>query len=274
MTCGRLSTRRWRAGPSTNLVTYLVVAAHPDDPDFGVAGTAARLAQEGHAVHYLMCTSGDAGSEDPSVPPAELIRAREAEQQTAGRILGLSGVHFLRFPDGELQPSLELRKALVREMRRLKADVVFCQDPRSIVDDDSTYVNHPDHRAAGQAALDAAFPAAGNPSAFRDLLAEGLVAHKVREVWLYFTNAAHVNHWVDISATIEVKIQALEAHASQIGDWARSGGLRREMLKWAEDTAIKHSLGFKYAEGFQRIVLISETDRPSEAAAVATQSEA
>ncbi len=155
-----------------------MVAAHPDDPDFGVAGTAARLASEGNAVHYVMCTSGDAGSDDPGIMPAELVRIREAEQAAAGRILGLAGVWFLRYPDGELEPTLELRKALVREMRRLKADVVLCQDPRSIVDDDGTYLNHPDHRAAGQAALDAAFPAAGNPSAFRDLLAEGLQAHK------------------------------------------------------------------------------------------------
>src|SRR5947199_3192108 len=166
-------------GYPRSVLTYMVVAAHPDDPDFGVAGTAARLVREGHNVHYVMCTSGDAGSDDPTIPPADLIRVREAEQQAAAGILGLSGVHFLRFPDGELQPSLELRKALVREMRRLKADVVLCQDPRSIVYDDGTYLNHPDHRAAGQAALDAAFPAAGNPSAFRDLLAEGLEAHKV-----------------------------------------------------------------------------------------------
>jgi LmbE family N-acetylglucosaminyl deacetylase len=250
-----------------------VVAAHPDDPDFGVAGTAARLARDGHTVHYLMCTSGDAGSEDPTIPPDDLMRVREQEQQAAGTILGLSGVHFLRYPDGELEPSLELRKALVREMRRLKADIVMCQDPRSIVDDDGTYLNHPDHRAAGQAALDAVFPAAGNPSAFRDLLAEGFAAHKVREVWLYFTGGHNVNHFVDITETIEQKIAALEAHTSQIGEWASTGGLRREMLKWAEDTATKHQLEFKYAEGFQRIVLESDEDKPPEAVAVEAQAE-
>src|SRR5947207_15037653 len=215
----------------------MVVAAHPDDPDFGVAGTAARLASEGHAVHYVMCTSGDAGSDDPTISPSELVRIREAEQEAAGQILGLSGVWFLRYPDGELQPTLELRKALVRELRRLRADVVLWQDPRALIDEDGTYLNHPDHRAAGQAALDAAFPAAGNPSAFRDLLAEGLQPCKVREVWLYFTAGQHVNHWVDISATIEQKIAALAAHTSQIGDWASSGGLRADVLKWANDTA-------------------------------------
>ena len=247
--------------------TYLVVAAHPDDPDFGVAGTAAHLAKQGHAVHYLMCTSGDAGSDDASIPPAELIRIRESEQTAAGRILGLSGVHFLRFPDGELVASLELRKAIVRVMRQLKADVVMCQDPRPIVDDDGTYLNHPDHRAAGQATLDAAFPAAGNPSAFRDLLAEGLAAHKVREVWLFFGEKQHLNHWVDICDTIEQKIQALAAHASQIGEWANSGGMREEILKWAAETATRHNLAFQYTEGFQRIVLESDEIRPTEAQA-------
>ncbi len=224
-------------------------------------------------MHYVMCTSGDAGSEDPTILPAELVRLREAEQEAAGRILGLSGVWFLRYPDGELEPTLALRKALVREMRRLKADVVLCQDPRSIVDDDGTYLNHPDHRAAGQAALDAAFPAAGNPSAFRDLLAEGLAAHKVREVWLYFTGGQHVNHFVDISSTIDLKIAALEAHTSQIGEWAASGGLRREMLKWASETATKHKLEFAYAEAFQRIVLESDENKPVEAAAFEAQAE-
>ena len=255
------------------VAVYLVIAAHPDDPDFGVAGTVARLAREGHTVHYLMLTSGDAGSEDPTIPPSELIRIREDEQEEAGRILGLAGVEFLRYPDGELVPSLELRKAIVRVMRRLRVDVVLCQDPRSLVDDDSTYLNHPDHRAAGQVALDAAFPAAGNPSAFRDLLAEGLKAHKVQEVWLYFTAGQHLNHFVDITDTFEQKVQALAAHRSQLGDWATNRGLRREMEKWAEETAARHELSYKYAEAFQRIVLLSEQERPSEAAALETQSE-
>lgn len=254
------------------MTVYLVVAAHPDDPDFGVAGTAARLIREGHAVHYLMVTSGDAGSEDPTQSDEELIRLREAEQEASGRILGLTSVQFLRFPDGELVPSLELRKAIVRVMRQVQADVVLCQDPRSLVDDDARYLNHPDHRAAGQAALDAAFPAAGNPRAFRDLLFdEGLKAHKVKEVWLYFTGGQHVNHFVDISETFEQKVAALAAHESQIGDWARSGGLRKEITKWAEEAAARHNLGFKYAETFQRIVL--EGEGSPEAAALEVQAE-
>jgi LmbE family N-acetylglucosaminyl deacetylase len=161
----------------------------------------------------------------------------------------------------------------VRVMRRLKADIVICQDPRALTDDDGTYLNHPDHRAAGQAALDAVFPAAGNPRAFPDLLAEGLAPHKPREVWLYFTAGAHTNHWVDISDTIDQKIAALEAHASQVGEWARSGGLRAEMLKWASDEATRRELPYRYTEGFQRVVLESEAEKPSEAAAVEAQAE-
>lgn len=253
------------------MAVYLVIAAHPDDPDFGVAGTAARLAKDGHEVHYLMLTSGDAGSEDPTISPLELMRVREAEQQAAGEILGLSSVEFLRYPDGELEPSMELRRAIVRVMRRLGVDVVVCQDPRVLVDDDNTYLNHPDHRAAGQAALDAAFPAAGNPSAFRDLLADGLNAHKVQEVWLYFTGGQHVNHFVDITETMEQKIAALSAHVSQIGDWARTGALRAEMIKWATDTATRHNLPYQYAEGFQRIVLVSEQERGADVAAAEVQ---
>jgi LmbE family N-acetylglucosaminyl deacetylase len=168
---------------------------------------------------------------------------------------------------------LALRKAIVREMRRLRADVVLCQDPRSLVDDDSTYLNHPDHRAAGQAALDAAFPAAGNPSAFRELLAEGLPAHKVREVWLYFTGGQQVNRWIDITETMEQKLQALEAHVSQLGGWMKDGGLRRDMLKWAEEGAARHKLEFKYAEGFQRIVLEGEAEKGAEAAAIEAQTD-
>ncbi len=248
------------------MTTYVVVAAHPDDADFGVAGSAAALSRQGHEVHYVLCTSGDAGSDDPRPSPVELARVREREQTEAGRILGLRGVHFLRQRDGELEPSLTLRRLLVRELRRLRADVVWCQDPRLLLSDDGTYLNHPDHRAAGQAALDAAWPAAGNPSVYRDLAVEGFPAHPVREIWLYFTAGDQANHWVDITATLQLKIDALAAHTSQIGEWAASGALAREMEKWARDEAQHHALPYAFAEGFQRIVLHREEAPPPEAA--------
>jgi LmbE family N-acetylglucosaminyl deacetylase len=242
------------------VTTYVAVAAHPDDADFGVAGSAAALARQGHAVHYLVCSSGDAGSDDPRPTAIDLARTREREQTEAGRILGLRGVHFLRQPDGELEPSLALRRLLVRELRRLQADVVWCQDPRLLLSEDGTYLNHPDHRAAGQAALDAAWPATGNPSAYRDLAVEGFPAHPVREIWLYFTTGDQANHWVDITDTLRLKIEALSAHTSQIGEWAASGDLAREMEKWATEEARRHALPYAYAEGFQRIVLRRDDD--------------
>jgi len=256
------------------MATYLVVVAHPDDADFGVAGSAAALARDGHQVHYLLCTSGDAGSEDASQSPTELAHLREVEQDAAARILGVAATHYLRFADGELEPTLALRQAIVRVIRQVQADVVLCQDPRMLISEDGTYVNHPDHRAAGQAALDAAFPAAGNPAAFRGLALEGLAPHKVREVWLFFTEAQRANHWVDITGTVDLKIKALAAHVSQIGEWAANGGLEREMLKWAQEQATKHNLPYRCAEGFQRVVLESEaeTEGGPEAAAVEAQS--
>ena len=128
------------------------------------------------------------------------------------------------------------------------------------------YLNHPDHRAAGDACLDAVYPSARDPHVFPELLIDNFLPHKVREVWLYFSASQHVNHWVDISDTIEQKIQALAAHVSQIGEWARSGGLRREILKWASETATQHNLGYEYTEGFQRIVLVRDEEH-SEASA-------
>ena len=260
------------AGATTRR-TYLVVAAHPDDADFGVSGTVAKLAREGHAVHYLVCTSGDAGTEDAELPGDDLARLREEEQDAAGRILGLAGTHYLRHPDGELVPDLALRKAIVRVIRQVKADVVICQDPRMLVNEESTYLNHPDHRAAGQAAVDAAFPGPGNPGAYRDLAAEGLKAHPVREVWLFFTDSQRANHWIDITDTFELKIQALEAHASQIGDWARSGKMREQITKWATEEAQRRQLGYQYVEGYQRIVIVREEEETPEAAAVEAQAE-
>lgn len=253
--------------------TFLVVAAHPDDADFGVAGSAARLAHDGHAVHYLILTNGDAGDDDLRMPPEELVRVRQDEQDAAGRLLGLAGTHYLGFPDGELEPTLALRKAIVRVIRKVKADVVLTLDPRTLISDGGRYLNHPDHRASGTATLDAVFPAAGNPHAFRDLRGEGLEPHKVTEVWLYFTNAQHANFWMDITDTLEVKIQALETHASQVGDWAANGGLRREITRWAEEEARNRGLDFRFAEGFQRVILRSddEPERPTEAEALEHQ---
>ena len=164
------------------MTVYLVIAAHPDDPDFGVAGTAARLAREGHAVHYLMLTSGDAGSEDPMQSAEELIRVREAEQEGAGRILGLRACTSCAFRMASSSPRWSCARRSCGSMRRLQADIVLCQDPRALINEDGTYLNHPDHRAAGQAALDAAFPPPATRAHFATCSStKALKAHKSRK---------------------------------------------------------------------------------------------
>jgi len=252
--------------------TYLVVAAHPDDADFAISGSVARLTREGNTVHYLVLTSGDAGTEDTSISREELAALREAEQDAAGRVLGLSSTAYLRLPDGELEPSLAVRKEVVRHIRRVRADVVLCQDPRMLVSDDSVYVNHPDHRAAGQVAIDAAFPGAGNPGAYRDLTAAGFPSYKVTEIWLYMTNADRVNYWMDISQTFDQKMQALVEHESQIGPSVRTGEFRAMMEDWSRQSAERGKIEGTFAEGFQRIVLEQEK-RPTEAEAVEVRTE-
>jgi LmbE family N-acetylglucosaminyl deacetylase len=150
-----------------------VVVAHPDDAEFICAGTIARWVDEGHEVVYVLLTSGDKGSADPEMTPQKLAATREAEQREAARILGARDVIFMRYPDGELEPNLELRREIVRIIRRLKPDVVVCQDP-TVRWVDTQYINHPDHRAAGEATLAAVFPAARDRMNFPELLAEGL----------------------------------------------------------------------------------------------------
>ena len=163
--------------------TYMLVVAHPDDSEFSSAGTVARLKDAGKRVVLIQVTSGDKGSDDPEMTPQRLAATREAEQREAARILGASDVIFMRCPDGELEPNLELRREIVRIIRRLKPDVVVCQDP-TVRWVDTQYINHPDHRAAGEATLAAVFPAARDRMNFPELLAEGLEPHKVREIYL------------------------------------------------------------------------------------------
>ncbi len=225
-----------------------VVIAHPDDAEFGCAGSVGRWIQEGHTVVYVLLTSGDQGGEDPEVAGEALAATREAEQLAACEILGVSETVFLRLPDGSLTADLTTRKLMVRTLRRLKPDVVVCMDP-SFLWSDSGYINHPDHRAAGQVTLDAIFPGTGNPMAFPDLRAEGLPPHKVREV--YLGAAKDPNVWIDITATIDLKLRALRAHASQLRDWDPEEMMR----KWAKESAAQQPGIGEYAESFKHFKL-------------------
>lgn len=221
-----------------------VVMAHPDDAEFVCAGAVARWASEGHQVTYVLLTSGDKGSDDPAVTPEQLVATREAEQREACHRLGVEEVVFLRHPDAMLVPDLVLRRELVAVIRRLRPDVIVCQDP-TVRWVEQSYLNHPDHRAAGEATLDAVYPAARDRMTFPELLAEGLEPHKVREV--YLAGAKDPDVWIDITACMDVKLSALRAHASQLGDWDPD-----EMVRtWAREDGVRNPDGGEYAESFK-----------------------
>jgi LmbE family N-acetylglucosaminyl deacetylase len=193
----------------------MVIVAHPDDPEFFCGGTVARWVRDGIDVAYLILTNGNKGSSDPSLTPERLAEMRANEQERAAHILGVRTIAFLNEPDGELQPTLAVRRKVVREIRRWRPDMVVCPDPSAYYFD-TTYVNHPDHRAAGVVALEAVFPAARNRMYHPELLDEGFEPHAVHEI--YLTGTAQPNRWVDITETIENKLKAIGAHGSQIAD--------------------------------------------------------
>lgn len=229
----------------------MAIVAHPDDIEFSCSGTLARWAKAGARIYYVLCTSGDVGIAKPGMTKARAIEIREAEQRKAAEIAGASEVVFLREPDGMLQPTLELRKKLVREIRRLRPEVVITGDP-TVVLASSDYINHPDHRAAAIAALDAVFPAAGQPNLFEELEEEGITAHKVRKV--YVTSWEKGDLFVNISETIDLKIEALRAHVSQMNGWDPADMVR----EWGRDYAKGKEM--EYAEAFRVIQLVSDED--------------
>ena len=228
----------------------MIVAAHPDDIEFVVAGTVAKWRQAGTTVRYVLATSGDAGSHQPGMTHEKLARIREAEQRAAGRVVGVDGVLFLGYHDGEVEPTLALRRDLVREIRRFRPDTVVCFDPTMLFAG-SEYINHPDHRAVAQAALDAVAPAAAMPLVFGELRREGLEPHAVREVLV--TAGPDADVWIDITGTVELKIEALRQHASQFPDGRDPSEMIRE---WAAEAGAE--IGVPHAEGFRRFVLVRE----------------
>jgi LmbE family N-acetylglucosaminyl deacetylase len=194
----------------------LVILAHPDDPEFFCGAALARWARAGHEIHYFLLTCGDKGFNDPAAEKNLVCTTRQAEQQAAANIIGAKSVRFLGLDDGYLVPSLDLRREVVRVIRQVKPDILVTSDPTHLFAGDY-YINHPDHRYAGQVVLDAVFPAAGNPFFFPELMKdEGLQPHSPREVWVSLTGCPNVI--LDVTSTWEIKIQALLEHKSQIGD--------------------------------------------------------
>jgi LmbE family N-acetylglucosaminyl deacetylase len=243
---------------------FMVIVAHPDDADFGPAGTAARWIDAGSVGWLVCCTSGDAGGEDPDIDPLELAATREAEQQAAAAIVGYAGVSFLHQPDGALANDLALREHLVREIRTFRPDAVLATDPEVVFYRDGG-VNHTDHRAAGMAAVDAVYPAARNPMAFPWLAREGLALHVVRRLYLFWPNDANV--WVDVTATVGRKIDALRAHATQIREPDK---LEARIREWTAE--VGRPVGADAAESFRLVVIEDDEDEgPSLEAGEATE---
>lgn len=218
----------------------MVVVAHPDDAEFGCAGTIALKVKEGAHVTYVVCTDGDKGTPDPTLAPERLTQVRRGEQWCAAGVLGVQQVVFLGYPDGALEDSYGFRQDLVRLIRKHRPDIVFTMDPYR------HYQLHRDHRIVGLVTMDAIFPYSRDPLHHPELLAEGLEPHKVKEVFLFSSDNA--DSYVDISTTFETKLNALACHESQmrsLESW------RSLMTEWA--TVFGEKAGVPLAEGFKRL---------------------
>ena len=224
----------------------MVVVAHADDAEYGCSGTAAKWSAEGWEVVYVVCTDGSKGSADPEMSGDNLVKTRIEEQKNAGKVIGLRNVVFLGYEDAMLEPSLALRRDIAREIRRYKPDVLICQNPVRQINL-SDWPEHPDHIAAGEAAMAAVFPTARDRLTFPELLEEGLEPHKVKEIWVMWHELS--DHYVDVTDYIEVSVQALAQHVTQVaGDDVDSD------IKW-EKGQMGEKAGFKYAEAFKRLKL-------------------
>jgi LmbE family N-acetylglucosaminyl deacetylase len=223
-------------------VHMMVITPHPDDAEFGVAGTVAQWTGEGKDVIYVVCTNGDKGSNDPNMKPRELAGIREKEQLAAAKLLGVREVIFLRHPDQGLEDTPEFRKEIVRLIRTHKPETVVSADPYR------RYIWHRDHRITGQVVLDAIFPYARDFHSYPDLLEEGLAPHKVKEVWLWA--AQEPNYRTDITGTFTTKVAALHCHRSQMSD-NPFGGLEERLRE--RHRALAQDEDYELAEAFYRI---------------------
>jgi LmbE family N-acetylglucosaminyl deacetylase len=227
----------------TTSVDVLVITAHPDDAEFGVAGTVARWTQEGKQVVYVVCTDGDKGTGDRSLTSEQLAEIRKKEQEAAAKVLGVREVVFLGYRDQELEDTPEFRKRLVRVIRMYRPRIVVTSDPYR------RYLWHRDHRIAGLVTLDAVFPYARDHLAYPDLLEEGLEPHNVEEMW--FWAAEEINHRSDITDTFDVKLKALGCHESQVAGFPNPANIEEWLKMRCKDMA--EGEDFELAEGFHRV---------------------
>ena len=226
----------------------LVVSAHPDDPEFSAGGSVAKLAKDGAQVTYVIVTDGSQGGEDPKQKDSDLAGIREKEQRAAARVLGVKKVEFLGYKDGHLAHDLKLRRDIVKMIRKYKPELVITHLPGRLLDA-PIGGSHPDHIAVGEATFAAVYPDSRNPRAFRSLLKEGFEAHEVKEIWVpYWTSG---DFFVDISSTLDLKMQSLKKHKSQVAKPGREWDFEKFMRKRHRDVGKK--AGYTYAESFKRI---------------------
>jgi LmbE family N-acetylglucosaminyl deacetylase len=229
----------------TKLAQVMVVTPHPDDAEYGVAGTVVRWVSQGKEIVYVVCTNGDKGTSDASVKPEELAKTREEEQIAAANLLGVREVIFLRHPDQGLEDTPEFRKEIVRLIRMYRPETVVTADPYR------RYIWHRDHRMTGQVTLDAIFPYARDIFSYLDLTKEGLDPHKVKEVLLWGTE--DVNYRSDITETFNVKLSALQCHKSQVGHIPLQE--LEERLR-ERHSSLAQGEEYELAEGFHRVEIL------------------
>jgi LmbE family N-acetylglucosaminyl deacetylase len=228
----------------------MVVSAHPDDPDFGAGGSVARLADSGAEVTYVIVTDGRQGGEDPTQKDSELVAIRQKEQKAAAKVLGVKKIEFLGYKDGHLSPDLKLRRDIVRMIRKHKPELVITHIPGRVLDAPMGG-SHPDHLAVGEATMAAVYPDSRNPRAFRSLLKAGFAPHEVKEVWIPFWTLG--DYYVDVTKTLERKIEALKKHKSQVAKPGRTWDFEKFMRQRHRDIGKK--AGYQYAESFKRITV-------------------
>lgn len=239
----RLYSSDERPPPPEEPRRALAIAAHPDDTEFGCAGTAALWSRQGWEFFYLICTNGSKGSSDPNLRPELLAPVRQREERAAAALLGVKDVFFLNYEDAELTYSRELLGDVVRYIRLLKPYAVFTHDPETIIVRNS-FINHRDHRVAGLVAVDAVYPAARDRWNFPEQIEEGLEPHSVKELYIWGSEKA--DFIVDISEVVELKFQALLQHASQFGE--EDEFLRFVRERWRGEDG-------RYTERFRRVVM-------------------
>ena len=230
----------------TNYSRAMVVVAHADDAEWGCAGTVAQWCNNGWEVVYVLCTDGSKGTDDARLTSEELVSIRKKEQLDAGQVLGLHNVVFLDYEDSMLEPTLDLRRDIVRQIRFYKPDILICLSPLRRLDG-SSYFGHPDHLASGEAALSAVFPSSRDRLTYPELLEEGLEPHKVSEVWIMGHDDD--DKFVDVTDYIDVAVSALKSHSSQ----TTGEDVGQQLIDWRSRTGEK--VGFAYAESFKRFLM-------------------